>query len=117
MAAAAAHCMAAAMAMPRPTPPSCTTCGASPAGGGGISCSRTLSRRARLLVAALYCVELWSRYLHMFLGSFSLASASSDEQWPWRDRALKKHPTLPFCYTINAKDKKMVNDFVKARSS
>ena len=30
---------------------------------------------------------------------------------------LKKHPTLPFCYTINAKDKKMVNDFVKARSS
>ena len=30
---------------------------------------------------------------------------------------MKKHPTLPFCYTINAKDKKMVNDFVKARSS
>jgi len=25
--------------------------------------------------------------------------------------------TLPFCYSINAKDKKMVNDFVKARSS
>ena len=29
---------------------------------------------------------------------------------------LKKHPTLPRCYTLNAKDKKMVNDFWKARA-
>ena len=28
---------------------------------------------------------------------------------------MKKHPTLPHCYTLNIKDKKMVNTFWKAR--
>ena len=28
---------------------------------------------------------------------------------------LKKHPTLPRCYNLNAKDKKMVNNFWRAR--
>ena len=45
------------------------------------------------------------------------------EPFCWRNNVqliskvyLKKHLTLPRCYTLNAKDKKMVNDFWKARS-
>ena len=41
--------------------------------------------------------------------SYRLTGSSSARSY------LKKHPTLPRCYTLNAKDKKMVNDFWKAR--
>ena len=56
--------------------------------------------------------------------AYELCPFNDGDRFCWTPQAhlvskvyLKKHPTLPFCYTINAKDKKMVNDFVKARSS
>ena len=64
------------------------------------------------------------RYQNKGCKAYELCAFNDGDRFCWTPQAhlvskvyLKKHPTLPFCYTINAKDKKMVNDFVKARSS
>ena len=55
--------------------------------------------------------------------AYELCSFNDGDRFCWTAQSqliskvyLKKHPTLPRCYTLNAKDKKMVNDFWKARS-
>ena len=53
----------------------------------------------------------------------SLCPFNDGDRFCWTAQAqliskvyLKKHLTLPRCYTLNAKDKKMVNDFWKVRA-
>ena len=63
------------------------------------------------------------RYQNPGCKAYELCSFNDGDRFCWTAQAqliskvyLKKHPTLPRCYTLNAKDKKMVNDFWKARS-
>ena len=63
------------------------------------------------------------RYQNPGCKAYELCSFNDGDRFCWTAQSqliskvyLKKHPTLPRCYTLNAKDKKMVNDFWKARS-
>ena len=62
------------------------------------------------------------RYQNPGCKAYELCSFNDGDRFCWTAQAqliskvyLKKHPTLPRCYTLNAKDKKMVNEFWKAR--
>ena len=62
------------------------------------------------------------RYQNPGCKAYELCSFNDGDRFCWTAQSqliskvyLKKHPTLPRCYTLNAKDKKMVNDFWKAR--
>ena len=63
-----------------------------------------------------------ARYQNPGCKAYELCPFNDGDRFCWTAQAqliskvyLKKHPTLPRCYTLNAKDKKMVNDFWKAR--
>ena len=81
------------------------------------------SGRAKLAVDAAGKVPNGRRYQNPGCKAYELCSFNDGDRFCWMAQAqliskvyLKKHPTLPRCYTLNAKDKKMVNDFWKARS-
>ena len=62
------------------------------------------------------------RYQNPGCKAYELCAFNDGDRFAWTAQAqliskvyLSKHPTLPRCYILNAKDKKMVNDFWKAR--
>jgi hypothetical protein len=90
-------------------------CCSQPRGDGGGGLPAQSHRDARL--------PNGRRYQNPGCKAYELCSFNDGDRFCWTAQAqliskvyLKKHPTLPRCYTLNAKDKKMVNDFWKARS-
>ena len=63
------------------------------------------------------------RYQNRGCKAYELCAFNDGDRFSWMAQAqliskvyLKKHPSLPYCYFLNAQDKKIVNDFKKARA-
>ena len=63
------------------------------------------------------------RYQNRGCKAYELCAFNDGDRFSWMAQSqliskvyLKKHPSLPYCYFLNAQDKKMVNDFKKARA-
>ena len=63
------------------------------------------------------------RYQNRGCKAYELCAFNDGDRFSWTAQSqliskvyLRKHPSLPYCYFLNAQDKKMVNDFKKARA-
>ena len=63
------------------------------------------------------------RYQNRGCKAYELCAFNDGDRFSWMAQSqltskvyLRKHPSLPYCYFLNAQDKKMVNDFKKARA-